>query len=65
MGSEAYALMWKIKRLLDPTGILNPDVVLSEDPDIHLKNLPMPAADEIVDKCIECGSASRSAHPTG
>ncbi|PKL94203.1 MAG: 4Fe-4S ferredoxin, partial [Gammaproteobacteria bacterium HGW-Gammaproteobacteria-9] len=46
----------KIKRLLDPTGILNPDVVLSEDPDIHLKNLkPMPAADEIVDKCIECG----------
>ncbi|MBA1186794.1 4Fe-4S dicluster domain-containing protein, partial [Pseudomonas stutzeri] len=55
-GSEAYALMWKIKRLLDPTGILNPDVVLSEDPQIHLKNLkPMPAADEIVDKCIECG----------
>ena len=39
-----------------PTGILNPDVVLSEDPDIHLKNLkPLPAADEIVDKCIECG----------
>ncbi len=55
-GSEAYALMWKIKRLLDPSGILNPDVVLSEDPDIHLKSLkPMPAADEIVDKCIECG----------
>ncbi|WP_170800870.1 FAD-binding and (Fe-S)-binding domain-containing protein [Stutzerimonas stutzeri] len=55
-GSKAYALMWKIKRLLDPSGILNPDVVLSEDPDIHLKNLkPMPAADEIVDKCIECG----------
>lgn len=55
-GSEAYALMWKIKRLLDPAGILNPDVVLSEDPQIHLKNLkPLPAADEIVDKCIECG----------
>ncbi|TCD20681.1 FAD-binding oxidoreductase [Pseudomonas sp. IC_126] len=55
-GSEAYALMWKIKRLLDPTGVLNPDVVLSEDPQIHLKKLkPMPAADEIVDKCIECG----------
>ncbi|MFV0454768.1 MAG: FAD-binding and (Fe-S)-binding domain-containing protein [Pseudomonas sp.] len=55
-GNEAYALMWKIKHLLDPTGILNPDVVLSEDPQIHLKNLkPMPAADEIVDKCIECG----------
>ncbi|MBW4971721.1 4Fe-4S dicluster domain-containing protein, partial [Croceibacter atlanticus] len=42
--------------LLDPNGILNPDVVLSEDPQIHLKHLkPLPAADELVDKCIECG----------
>ncbi len=48
--------MWKIKRLLDPQGILNPDVVLSEDPGIHLKNLkPLPAANDIIDKCIECG----------
>ncbi|MGR3995093.1 FAD-binding and (Fe-S)-binding domain-containing protein [Pseudomonas sp. 1121_17] len=55
-GKDAYQLMWQLKRLLDPNGILNPDVVLSEDPDIHLKNLkPLPAADEIVDKCIECG----------
>ncbi|TDF82637.1 FAD-binding and (Fe-S)-binding domain-containing protein [Pseudomonas sp. H9] len=55
-GSEAYQLMWTIKRLLDPHGILNPDVVLSEDPQIHLKNFkPMPAADDIVDTCIECG----------
>ncbi|GAD62361.1 D-lactate dehydrogenase [Aquipseudomonas alcaligenes] len=55
-GSEAYQLMWTIKRLFDPQGILNPDVVLSEDPQIHLKHLkPLPAADEIVDKCIECG----------
>ena len=55
-GKDAYQLMWQIKRLLDPQGILNPDVVLSEDPQIHLKHLkPMPAADEIVDKCIECG----------
>ena len=55
-GNDAYQLMWQIKRLLDPQGILNPDVVLSEDPQIHLKHLkPMPAADEILDKCIECG----------
>jgi len=55
-GQDAYQLMWQLKRLLDPNGILNPDVVLSEDPDIHLKHLkPLPAADEIVDKCIECG----------
>ncbi|WP_426427037.1 FAD-binding and (Fe-S)-binding domain-containing protein [Pseudomonas palmensis] len=55
-GHDAYQLMWTLKRLLDPNGILNPDVVLSDDPQIHLKNLkPLPAADEIVDKCIECG----------
>ncbi|TRX74138.1 FAD-binding and (Fe-S)-binding domain-containing protein [Pseudomonas mangiferae] len=55
-GHDAYQLMWTLKRLLDPRGILNPDVVLSEDPQIHLKNLkPLPAADPIVDKCIECG----------
>jgi D-lactate dehydrogenase len=55
-GHDAYQLMWQLKRLLDPNGILNPDVVLSEDPQIHLKHLkPLPAADEIVDKCIECG----------
>jgi D-lactate dehydrogenase len=55
-GHDAYQLMWQLKRLLDPKGILNPDVVLSTDPHIHLKHLkPMPAADAIVDKCIECG----------
>lgn len=55
-GSDAYQLMWQLKRLLDPNGILNPDVVLSEDSQIHLKHLkPLPAADEIIDKCIECG----------
>jgi len=55
-GQDAYQLMWQLKRLLDPNGILNPDVVLSEDPAIHLKHLkPLPAADAIVDKCIECG----------
>jgi D-lactate dehydrogenase len=55
-GHDAYQLMWTLKRLLDPNGILNPDVVLSDDPQIHLKHLkPLPAADAIVDKCIECG----------
>ena len=55
-GSDAYQLMWALKHLQDPQGILNPDVVLREDPHISLKHLkPMPAADEIVDKCIECG----------
>jgi D-lactate dehydrogenase len=55
-GSDAYRLMWELKRLFDPDLLLNPGVILNEDPEIHLKNLkPLPAADGIVDKCIECG----------
>jgi len=55
-GAEAYQLMWEIKRLLDPQGLLNPGVLLNADETVHLQNLkPFPAAHEIVDKCIECG----------
>ncbi|MBR9827606.1 MAG: FAD-binding oxidoreductase [Oceanospirillales bacterium] len=55
-GSDAYRLMHEIKSLLDPAGILNPGVILNPDPKIHLRNLkPMPAADPLVDTCIECG----------
>ncbi len=55
-GQEAYELMKSVKRLIDPTGIMNPGVILNEDPEAHLKHLkPLPAADPIVDKCIECG----------
>ncbi|SFT98422.1 FAD-binding and (Fe-S)-binding domain-containing protein [Halomonas saccharevitans] len=55
-GPDAYALMWEIKALFDPENLLNPEVILSRNPTLHLENLkPLPAADEIVDKCIECG----------
>jgi D-lactate dehydrogenase len=55
-GDEAHALMRSIKRLLDPNGLLNPGVILNDDPDAHIKHLkPLPACDSIVDKCIECG----------
>lgn len=55
-GSTAYELMWDIKRLFDPENLLNPGVMLNRDPKIHLKNLkPLPVADDIIDRCIECG----------
>ena len=55
-GAEAYALMRAIKRLLDPAGLLNPGVLLNDDPQAHLRHLkPLPACDALVDKCIECG----------
>lgn len=55
-GSEAYALMKEIKNIFDPDNLLNPDVIINNDPLVHVKNLkPLPAADPLVDKCIECG----------
>ncbi len=55
-GSDAVALMRRIKTACDPLGILNPGVLLSDDPQAHLAHLKsMPAADPLVDRCIECG----------
>ncbi len=55
-GDEAYAVMVEIKRLFDPEGLLNPDVIISRDKQVHLKALKsLPAADPLVDRCIECG----------
>ena len=59
-GAQAYGLMREIKDIFDPTGLLNPGVILNDDPQAHLKNLkPLPAADAIVDKCTECGFCER------
>jgi D-lactate dehydrogenase len=55
-GDEAYQVMVDLKQLFDPAGLLNPDVIISRDEQIHLKDLKrLPAADDLVDKCIECG----------
>lgn len=55
-GNDAYQLMWAIKDILDPANLLNPDVILTRNSQLHIENLkPLPKADEIVDKCIECG----------
>ena len=55
-GSEAVEIMRRIKALLDPHGLLNPGVLLSDDPQAHLKHLKtLPAVDPEIDRCIECG----------
>jgi D-lactate dehydrogenase len=55
-GKEGYQLMQRIKAIFDKTGILNPGVILNSDHESHIKDLKeMPAADELIDKCIECG----------
>ena len=38
-GAKATEMMWRVKALADPQGVLNPGSVLSRDPGIHLKHL--------------------------
>jgi D-lactate dehydrogenase len=55
-GPEAYAIMRRLKALVDPEGLLNPGVILNPDPKAHLADLKsMPAVEDEVDKCMECG----------
>ena len=55
-GPAATALMWRVKRLADPAGILAPGIVLNRDPEAHLRNLKsVPEIEPSVTKCIECG----------
>lgn len=59
-GNKAYQVMRQIKELFDPGYLLNPDVLLTSDPELHIKNIkPMLAVDALIDKCIECGFCER------
>ena len=55
-GEKATALMWRVKELADPDGILGPGVVLNRDPGAHLRNLKTtPEIEEVANHCVECG----------
>jgi D-lactate dehydrogenase len=55
-GDELYAIMVAIKDLCDPLALLNPGVLLSDDPDSYLQNLKIvPTVEPEVDRCVECG----------
>lgn len=55
-GGAAYMIMKRIKQAADPQSLLNPGVIINDDPHVHIRNLkPLPAVEEEVDKCIECG----------
>ncbi len=55
-GERATELMWEVKRLADPDGVLGPGVVLNRDPGCHLANLKTtPEVEESVTACVECG----------
>jgi len=55
-GDELYEVMWALKRLIDPAGILNPGIILSENLETHHENLKVfPKIQKVADNCVECG----------
>jgi D-lactate dehydrogenase len=55
-GGDAYEIIRNIKQAVDPDGLLNPGVIVNDDPDAHIKNFKeLPSVEEEVDRCIECG----------
>jgi D-lactate dehydrogenase len=55
-GPKATELMWRVKALADPDGVLSPGVLLNRDPGVHLRNLKTtPAIEEVATACVECG----------
>ncbi|GAA3817273.1 FAD-binding and (Fe-S)-binding domain-containing protein [Cellulomonas soli] len=55
-GDELYDVMRQVKHLFDPRGLLNPGVLLDDDPDAHLRHIKLaPTVQAEVDRCVECG----------
>jgi D-lactate dehydrogenase len=55
-GPKATAIMWSIKKLFDPRGLLAPGVMLNKDPLGHVKNThSLPGIEHVANACIECG----------
>ena len=55
-GKRATELMWRIKQLADPDGVLAPGVILNSDPGVHLRDLKTtPPIEEEATTCVECG----------
>jgi D-lactate dehydrogenase len=59
-GAEAVAVMRDLKELVDPDHLLNPGVILNDDPRAHITHLKaLEIVEEEVDRCIECGFCER------
>ena len=55
-GAEAHAVMRDLKSLFDPDHMLNPGVMINDNPQAHMTHLKsMSLVSPVVDKCIECG----------
>ena len=55
-GSELYSIMVRIKDAFDPSGVINPGVLISTDALAHMHHIKFnPRIAKIADNCVECG----------
>jgi len=55
-GTDIYNLMKDVKNAFDPQNLLNPGVLINDDPEVYTKNIKqLPTVHPVIDKCIECG----------
>lgn len=59
-GKKAYEIKRKIKEIFDPKGLINPDVIICDDPEIFKKNIKeQNAVEDYINGCMECGFCER------
>ena len=55
-GEKAYAINRRIKEIFDPHALINPDVIISDNPQIHTQNLKQSSeVEDFINQCMECG----------
>lgn len=55
-GAKAYSINRRIKEIFDPHALINPDVIISDNPQIHTQNLKQSSEVEgFINQCMECG----------
>ena len=60
-GRKAYEINRRIKAIFDPPRILNPDVMITDDPDVYKKNLKAQCViDDAFTICMECGFCEKN-----
>ncbi|STP12729.1 D-lactate dehydrogenase [Helicobacter mustelae] len=60
-GKEAYEIHKKIKEIFDPKGLLNPDVIISQNKNVHLQHFKASQSFlDLVDHCMDCGFCEKS-----
>ncbi len=55
-GKKAYMINQQIKAIFDPQGLINPDVIITNNSKIHMQNLKETSeVEDFINQCMECG----------